>query len=146
MKISRPPTKAPSAQRGFALVAGVFLVTILALLSAYMIGFRVYQEAGVTLDTSGTRAYSAARAGAEWGAYNALRNNACAGSSTLALGGSLSGYTVIVTCNTAGPYSEAGQSVSIDTIVATACNSATCPDAAPGPNYAERQLSFTVSR
>jgi len=133
-------------QRGFTLVSAVFLIVVLASLSAYLINLRLYQEAGGTLDTLGTRAYAAARSGVEWAAYNSLRNSTCAASTSLALGGTLSGYTVTVTCNTAGPYDEGGVAVNVDTIVATACNSATCPPATPGPNYVERQMTVMVSR
>jgi MSHA biogenesis protein MshP len=135
-------------QRGFTLVAGIFLITILFLLSAYMIGFRVYQEASVSLDARGTRAYAAARAGAEWGAYNSVRNDACAGSTTLTLAGTLSGYTVTVTC-ASSPFNEAGASVNIDTIVANACNqpaAGNCPNTVPGVSYVERQVTILVSR
>ena len=133
-------------QRGFTLVAAVFLIAVLGALSAYLINFRLYQEAGSTLDILGTRAYAAARSGVEWAAFNSLRNGACAASTTLALAGTLSGFTVVVTCNTAGPYNEAGTNVLVDAITATACNSATCPEPAPGPNYVERQISIMVGR
>jgi MSHA biogenesis protein MshP len=133
-------------QGGFTLVSAVFLIVVLASLSAYLVNLRLYQEAGGTLDTLGTRAYAAARSGVEWGAYNSLRNSACAASTSLALGGTLSGFTVTVTCNTAGPYDEGGVAVNVDTVVGTACNSATCPPAIPGPNYVERQMTVMLSR
>ncbi len=139
---ARPPLRA-RRQAGFTLVAAVFLITILFLLSAYLISFRVYQDASVSLDALGTRAYAAARSGIEWGAYNSLRNDNCAASTALALGGTLSGYTVTVTCTTSS-YDEAGAAVDINTIVAIACNSATCPQATPGPNYVERQITVMV--
>jgi MSHA biogenesis protein MshP len=132
-------------QRGFTLVAAVFLIAVLGMLSAYLINFRLYQEAGVTLDTLATRAYAAARSGIEWAAYNSLRNNACAASTSLTLGGTLNGYTVTVTC-TRSSFNEAGASVNIDAITATACNNATCPQATPGPNYVERQMTVMVGR
>jgi MSHA biogenesis protein MshP len=134
-----------SMQRGFSLVTGVFLITILFLLSAYMISFRVYQDASVSLDTLATRAYAAARAGVEWGAYNSLTPNNCAASTSLALGGTLSGFTVIVTC-TRNAFDEGGITVNIDTIVATACNNAACPPATPGANYVERKITSMVGR
>jgi MSHA biogenesis protein MshP len=134
------------AQRGFTLVSAVFLIVVLASLSAYLVNLRLYQEASGTLDTLGTRAYAAARSGVEWAAYNSLRNSTCAASTSLALAGTLSGFTVTVTCNTAGPYDEAGAAVNVDTIVATACNSATCPPATPSPNYVERQITVMVSK
>jgi MSHA biogenesis protein MshP len=132
--------------RGFTLPAAVFLVAVLSVLSAWLVGLAGQQQAAFILDTLGTRAYAAAKAGAEWGAYNSLRNNACAASTTIGLAGTLAPYTVKVTCVSSGPYNEAGASVIVDTIVATACNSAACPDAAPGPTYVERQVSFTVAR
>jgi MSHA biogenesis protein MshP len=146
--IARPVewTNGVRVQRGFTLVAAVFLITVLASLSAYLINLRVYQETSGTLDTLGTRAYAAARSGVEWAAYNSLRAGACTPSSSLALAGTLSAYTVTVTCNTAGPYDEAGVSVNVDTLVATACNSATCSPATPGTNYVERQITVMVTR
>lgn len=135
-------------QRGFALVSAVFLITILFLLAAYLVGVRVYQEAGGTLDTLGTRAYAAARSGAEWGAYNALRNGACSPSTALALGGTLAGFTATVSCSRS-THNEAGTTIDIDTIVANGCNqpaAGNCPNASPGPFYVERQITITVGQ
>lgn len=140
----KPPLRA-CRQTGFTLVTGVFLITILFLLSAFMIGFRVYQDASVSLDTLGTRAYAAARSGIEWGAYNSLRNGNCAGPATLALGGTLDGYTVSVAC-TRNAFNEAGVTVNMDTIVARACNNAACPPATPVANYVERQITVIVGQ
>ena len=135
-------------QRGFTLVTGVFLITILFLLSAFMVSFRVYQDSSISLDALGTRAFAAARAGVEWGAYNSLRNNTCAGSTSLALAGSLAGYTATVTCARSS-YNEAGATVTMDTVAANACNqpaAGNCPNPAPGANYAERQITITVGQ
>ena len=134
-----------AAQRGFALVSGIFLITILFLLSAYMVSLRVRQDASASLDTLGTRAYAAARSGAEWGAYQSLRNGACAAGTVLTPAG-LTGFTVNVSC-TRTAYNEAGTVVTTDTIVANACNqpaAGACPNAAPGTNYVERQITLTV--
>lgn len=131
-------------QAGFALITGVFLITMLFLLSAYMIGFRVYQEASVSIDTLSTRAYAAARSGIEWGAFDSLRNGNCAALTPLALGGTLAGYTVTVTCVRTPGLNEGGVIIAMDTITATACNAAVCPPAAPGPNYVERQITAVV--
>ena len=138
---------ARKGQRGFALVSGIFLITTLFLLSAYLIGFRVHQESGLTLDALGTRAYAAARSAAEWGAYNSLRNGTCAASTTLGFAETLAGYGATVTCSRS-TYDEGGTTVIVDTIVANACNqpaSGNCPNAAPGANYAERQMTITVT-
>jgi len=153
MTVAAPPSpshRAPT-QRGFALVTGIFLITILMLLSAFMISFRVYQESGVTLDTLATRAFAAARAGVEWGMYQSLRPGPCAvggTSASLALGGTLSGFTATVTV-TGSAYDVAGATVSMCSIASNACNQpagGNCPNAAPGPNYAERQVTATVGQ
>lgn len=141
-------TRSVARERGFALASSVVMLTILFLLSAYMVAFRVYQEAGVALDTLATRAHAAARAGAEWGLYNSLRNNACAASTSIALGGSLAGYTATVTC-TRSAFNEGGATVNMDTIVANACNqpaAGACPNNAPAANYVERQMTVTVGQ
>lgn len=136
------------AERGFALASAIFLIVILFLLSAYLVAFRVYQDSATSLDTLGMRAYAAARSGAEWGAYNALRNDTCAAATTLALAGTLTGFVVTVTC-TRTTHNEAGATVAIDTIVANGCNqpaAGNCPNVSPGAYYVERQLTLTVGR
>jgi MSHA biogenesis protein MshP len=141
------PRSQPRRQSGFTLVAAVFVTTILALLSVYLMRLHVYQESAVALDTLGTRAYAASRAGAEWGAYEALRNNACGGTS-LALAGTLAGFTATVTCLRT-PYDEGGTTVEVFTIVSTGCNqpaAGSCPNLSPGAYYVERQVTMTVGR
>ncbi len=139
------------AQRGFALVTGIFLITILFLLSAYLIRFRIYQDSSISLDTLGTRAYAAARSGVEWGAYQSLRPGPCAVGTTttsLAFGGTLSAYTATVVV-TGVQFNEAGTIVTMCSITSNACNQPTggnCPNAAPGANYAERQITVTVGQ
>jgi MSHA biogenesis protein MshP len=134
-------------QRGFALISGVFLITILFLLSAYLIGFRVQQDSSIALDANGSRAFAAAVSGAEWAAFNSLRNGMCAASTTLAFAtAGLNDFTATVTCSRA-TYDEAGAVVTMDTIVATACNQpqgGECPSTAPGSGYVERQVTMKV--
>lgn len=134
--------------RGFTTVAATFLTTTLALVSAYLIGFRVYQDSSVSLDAIGTRAYAAARAGAEWGAYKSLHDNSCAAATSFALAGTLAGFTATVTCNRS-THNEGGSTVNVDTIVTNACNQPSggaCPNPAPSGYYAERQVTITVGR
>ena len=135
-------------QRGFVLMSGIFLITILFLLSAYMIGLRVRQDSSLSLDTLGTRAFAAARSGVELGAYNALRNGTCSPTTALTLGGTLAGFTASVTC-TRTAYDEAGTAVNVDTIVVNARNQpavGVCPSPAPGANYVERQITIAVGQ
>lgn len=136
-------------QRGFALVTAVFLIGILAAISVFMIGLRVYQDSSVSLDVLGTRAYAAARAGVEWGAYQALRPGPCAAAvNSLVLAGTLAGFTATVT-STPAAFNEGGVAVTTCTIVANACNqpaAGACPNAAAGANYAERQITIVTAQ
>ena len=131
---------------GFAIVTAIFIIVALAALSVAIVSLVRTQQTGSVLDTEGARAYQAARAGIEWGAYRSLRNNSCVASTSITLGGSLATYTATVAC-TRSTHNEAGTALNIDTIVATACNQpsgGSCPNATPGAAYAERQISVVV--
>lgn len=56
-----------SPQHGFAAIAAIFLVVVLAALGAFMVTFSNTQQLTSAQDLQGTRAYWAARAGLEWG-------------------------------------------------------------------------------
>lgn len=92
-------TSRPHAQRGFALASAIFVLVVLAALGAAMLTFSSAQHVGSAMDAQGARALQAARAGIEWGAYQALRNNSCAGSATVALGGTLADFSLVVDCS-----------------------------------------------
>lgn len=133
---------------GFAIVTAIFIIVALAALAAAIVSLVRTEQTSSTLDTEGARAYQAARAGVEWGAFNSLRNNICAPPTPVALGASLGAYVATVTC-TRTTHNEAGTSVNIDTIVATACNqpaAGNCPNPVPGAAYAERQIAVTVGQ
>ncbi len=93
-----------AAQRGFSVVTAIFLLVVLAAMGAFMVTFSTVQHIPSAQDVQGVRAYQAARAGIEWGAYRVLRNASCVGSTVLpALGGTLAGVTVTVLCAAPGP-------------------------------------------
>ena len=130
---------------GFALPSAIFLLVILAALGAFVLSVSTSQHMGAALDVQGARAYQAARAGIEWGLFQSARNGTC-GSTTLTFAGtSLAEFTTSVSC---APYSanEAGATVNVDQVTATACNQPPCPSASPGANYVERQLTVTIER
>ena len=130
-----------ATSRGFALVSAIFLLVVLALLGAMIVALSTTQQVGQARDLLGSRAYFAARAGIEWGVFAALRNNACAPSTTLpALAGSASGFAVVVTCSASGPFDEGGTAVRIYQLTATATRGA-----AGAPDQVERQLQAQVS-
>jgi MSHA biogenesis protein MshP len=59
-------------ERGFALVAAIFIVVILALLGIMMVTIGGMQRATATTAAQGTRAFYAARAGIEWATANVI--------------------------------------------------------------------------
>ncbi len=88
--------------RGFALVPALFLVVVLAALGAAAIRIGNGEQQTVTMAMQQVRALAAARAGIEWGAYQALKASSCVASSTLNLSeAALAGFTVVVTCSSA---------------------------------------------
>jgi MSHA biogenesis protein MshP len=154
------------AQRGFSIVTAVFLIVVLALLGVFIISVTGLQQSSLQLDVQGVRAYQAARAGIEWGAYQVLDPNntlnpgpscgptvntaPCATSPThiATLTGSLSPFTVSVEC-TMTPTTEGNREVRVYQIVATACNQpsgVSCLSTTPAAGYVERRITATLSK
>lgn len=139
-------------QRGFGLATAIFLIVVLAALGAFLVTVSGLQQTSSALDLQGSKAYQAARAGIEWGAFQALRNGSCASASAATSfipGGTLADFTVTMDC-VSTPYSEVTAATgTVYLITATACNrpsAGTCPNnAAPGQNYVERQLQATMA-
>lgn len=150
-----PDARARAAPRGFALPAAVFLLVILSALAVYLVSVSTTQQMGSAMDIEGAKAYQAARAGIEWGAYQVMLPQppaaapACPATTTVFFTGTLlAGYTSTVTCAST-TTDELGTAVTSYRITATACNQpagAGCPNPAPGANYVERQLTMTTSR
>jgi MSHA biogenesis protein MshP len=70
------------AQHGFAAIAAIFLVLVLAAFGAFMVSFSNTQHLNTARDVQGSRAYWAARAGLEWGVAGVFATSACAAPST----------------------------------------------------------------
>jgi MSHA biogenesis protein MshP len=143
-------------QRGFTLLAGIFILIVLAALGAFMVNISSMQHVSSALDVQGARAYQAARAGIEWGVYQVLDpTNATAVApsnpswpnlpSCPASPSSLTieGFAVTVTCGRSAVYNESGtvRSIAVYSLQATATSGV------PGSlGYIERQLQATVSK
>ncbi|MDQ2821253.1 MAG: agglutinin biogenesis protein MshP [Pseudomonadota bacterium] len=129
MKLSR------KKQAGVGLVTAIFLLVVIAGLAAAMVTVFTNQQASSQLDLQGSRAYQSARAGIEWGLFNATQATTyCVPSGTtdatttnsfaLPAASMLSGFTVTVICSTAlGPGRDAATMVR--KISATSCNQPT---------------------
>ena len=155
-------------QAGFSIIAAIFLVVVLALLAAFIASVTGMQQSSGQLDVLGARAYQSARAGMEWSAWQVLdpNNTLNAGSCSPivmptcpaspqnlpALAGSLSGFTVTVTCAQTADTTEGNRNVRVFQIVATACNqpsAGSCPNVpppVPTNGYVERQVQASLAK
>ncbi len=137
-------------QHGFSIITAIFLIVVLAAFGAFAVSMFRVQQTSAALDELGSRAYQAAQAGIEWGAWQVLQGpgTCAAATGNLALPGSLSGFTATVTCASTS-HTEAGNPVTIYQLTATACNqpaAGACPNPAPGPDYVERQVQGAMER
>lgn len=128
-------------QAGFAMVSAIFLMVVLALLGGVMVSLSNSQQISAVRDLLGTRAYYAARAGIEWGAYQALQASSCPVSTALPGAVAATGFTVAVACSASGPYDEGGVSTTLYRITATATTGTLGQH-----DHAERQLQALVSQ
>lgn len=129
--------------KGFALASAIFLIVSLAVLGAAMTYISTVSHAASALDVEGARAYQAAKAGIEWGAYMELVNHSCVASTSIVPPAqTLSTYTVTVNCFPA-TNGNANPPVTVYRITATACNhpnAGSCPGIAGSMDYVERQM------
>jgi MSHA biogenesis protein MshP len=132
-------------QRGFSLIMAIFLIVVLGGIAVFIGRVSTMQHQSSALDEEGAMVYQAARAGIEWGVYQAI-NEAGSGceafsSFTLAVPTTLANtvdYSVEVACSHT-QTTEGTTPIDVYQITATATNAA-------GGNFAvERQLSATVS-
>ena len=163
------------AQRGFSIVTAIFLIVVLALLGVYIVSVTGIQQTSSQLDVQGVRAYQAARAGIEWGAFQVLDpGNASLGTpATCAdtlpipmpacpaspshigaghangLAGSLSSFTATVQCTQQADETEGNRRIVVYQIVSTGCNQisgGSCLTAVPATGYVERRLTATLTK
>lgn len=140
-------TKRP-LQRGFAAIAAIFLVVVLAALGGFMLTISNTQQLTSAQDLQGVRAYWAARAGLEWGAsgVRASSTGSCAAPTTLL---AIDGFTVCVACSQQ-TYTEAASyaNVKIVTLESVARTPALASCAAVGAvgeaSYVERSVSLAM--
>ena len=153
------------AQRGFSIITAVFLIVVLSLLGAFIVSVTGLQLSSLALDVQGVRAYQAARAGMEWGAFQVLDPNntqnaascatpampACPGGNLPAgtLAGSLSAFTVTIGCEQT-VATEGNRNIWVYELVSTACNQptgASCPNTGtPAAGYVDRRITAVFSK
>lgn len=132
-------------QKGFSIISAIFLLVVLAFLGTAMVTFSTNQQQSSAMDVMGSRAYQAARAGVEWGAYQVLRGGgACAGTLPAGtLNGTLSGFAVTVTCvpTAASEVSAATGTVTVYDLTSTAAQGAVGQ-----PGYVERAIQVSIAQ
>ena len=120
---------------GFALPAVIFMMVIVVLLIGYMVRMLNTQSAINDMQLLGTRAFWAAKAGAEWAAYRINQSGACA-SDTL----TVDSFTVTVSCASSS-YVEAGNTETVFGVNVDAQH-----PAGPGSaDYVSRQLNLVLN-
>lgn len=135
--------------RGFSLVSAIFLLVILSALGVFMLSVSTMQQTTSTQDLQGSKAYQAAKAGIEWGAYQILtpENTAsatpyvCLASKVIpALGGALQGFTVTVGCTPVVAFIEGGNTVRAYQLTSTATLGT-----APASNFVSRAMTVNIN-
>lgn len=148
-----------SAEHGFSLISAIFLLVVIAALATFSVTLSTTQQQSAALDALGARAYQAARAGAEWGAFQITHSgvvgtgfaNDCQNSSTLHPTASqpptlsaaqLSVFSVVVECGAATVNGDTLNRVYELTSTASGVNGAS-----PGsPDYVERKMRITIAQ
>jgi MSHA biogenesis protein MshP len=141
-----------AGQRGFGAIVAIVILVIMATISAALVRMGTTQQVTSTQDILSARAWQAARAGNEWGLYQALRSGSCIGATGSLNLRATTGFLVTVTC-TAKTFNEGETSPGVPLVITTysieavACNSAACPDAALAatPGYVERKRLVTAN-
>lgn len=126
-------------QQGFAAIAAIFLLVVLAALGAFMLTFSNTQQLTSAQDLQGSRAYWAARAGLEWAVSSVIANPAqCPVPPAPFI---VEGFTLTMVC-TRQVYNEGAGNVTLFNFGATA----TQGGAAGALGFIERSVSASIER
>lgn len=141
----------PHASRGFSLVSAIFLLVVIAALGTFAVTLSTTQHQSAALDVMGARAYQAARAGVEWGAYQVIQSgvagtafaSACQTGGALphpgALPGALAGFAVNVGCSATSHVEDA------TTLWVYQLSSSAVQGTVATADYVERAIGATIA-
>ena len=99
------------AQQGFAAIAAVFLLVVLAALGAFMLTFSNTQQVNSAQDVQGSRAYWAARAGLDWAVVSVIASPAACPTPPAPF--IVEGFTLTMSNCTRQTYSEGSNTVTV---------------------------------
>ena len=126
------------SQHGFAAIAAMFLVVVLAALGAYMVAFSNTQQITSAQDVQGSRAYWAARFGLEWAVGSVPAGaTACWATKPPA---SRDGFALTISCSV-NSYAEGAATVYIFQLTSVAS-----VGTVGSVGYIERSISTSVER
>ena len=140
-------TQRHRTQRGFAAVAAIFLVVILAALGGFMLTFSNSQQLTSAQDVQGTRAYWAARAGLEWALVaippaSLATPNACTITTPPA---TIEGFTITIGC-TKATYTDVGATSGISPTAIFRFTVTASKGGVGSIGYIERQVSASAEQ
>ena len=132
-------TSPRSSQTGFAAIAAIFLLVVLAALGGFMVSISSSQQLSSAQDIQGSRAYWAAQAGLEWALGSlAVTPTACPTPPSPFV---VDGFTLALTCTSAS-FNEAGAAVLIYSVT----SKASAGGSPGGLGYVERSVSAAVEK
>ncbi|MFW5426918.1 MAG: pilus assembly protein MshP [Methylophagaceae bacterium] len=92
-------------QSGITLIGAIFVLVIVSLLGQYLVNITSVQQRTTILALQSARAYQTANAGIEWGISRIINSGgSCAANTTLSP--NINNFTIIVSCQLLGGYSE----------------------------------------
>lgn len=132
--------KATRGRDGFSLVSALFVLVVLAVVSASMLGVAAAQRRSSSFALLGTRAYQAARSGIEWAVASAIATpGSCPAAAFTLDEGGLTGFSVLVTC-ASSQHEENGAVTTVFRFTSEARYGSFGDD-----DYASRRIEATVS-
>lgn len=135
--------KTSNHQSGFAAIAAIFLVVILAALGAFMVTFSNTQQLTSAQDLQGSRAYWAARAGLEWGIASTTACPVLPLPATLSTPLTIDGFAVAITCSWQA-YTKATATPNVNIFQFTSVASSAATVGSVG--FIERSLSASMEK
>lgn len=145
-----------SLQSGFGVIAAIVVLVMLAVLAGAIVALGTTQNSVLAQDVLAARAQQTARAGTEWGLFQAFSNaNAWNGAScdagteaapvsAVVDTQAINGFQATVSCwsktyNEGETAINTPKQVRIYQILSVACPAAPCPQASAAPGYIERR-------
>ena len=135
--------RTPCSQQGFAAIAAIFLVVVLAALGGFMLTFSNTQQLTSAQDVQGSRAYWAARAGLEWGIASTTACPVLPLPATLSTPLTIDGFAVAITCSWQA-YIEAAATPNVKIFQFTSVASSAGTVGSVG--FVERSLSASLEK